>query len=69
MCQPFRPSSTTWPISQTGGGYLNAVNKNTGALIWRHQISTYDGIAGAVSRTSPAVADGLVYIGDQNGAI
>jgi polyvinyl alcohol dehydrogenase (cytochrome) len=50
------------------GGYLNAVDKDTGALVWRQPISAYDGIPGAVSRTSPAVVNGVVYIGDQNGA-
>jgi polyvinyl alcohol dehydrogenase (cytochrome) len=58
------------------GGYLgssavsmlNAVNARTGALLWKEPISTYDGVAGADSRTSPAVANGVVYIGDQNGA-
>ena len=42
------------------GGYLNAVNISTGALQWRRQISTYDGIAGSYSRTSPAVSRGVV---------
>jgi polyvinyl alcohol dehydrogenase (cytochrome) len=50
------------------GGYLNAVKTATGALLWRQPISTYDGVSGAHSRTSPAVAKGVVYIGDQNGA-
>lgn len=50
------------------GGYLNAVDAATGARIWRRPISAYDGIPGAVSRTSPAVVGGVVYIGDQNGA-
>ncbi len=50
------------------GGELNAVNAQTGALIWRRSISSYDGIAGSVSRTSPAVSKGVLYIGDLNGA-
>ncbi|MGH9018709.1 MAG: PQQ-binding-like beta-propeller repeat protein, partial [Acidimicrobiales bacterium] len=50
------------------GGDLNAVNASTGALLWSKPISDYDGISGAKSRTSPAVAGGVIYIGDQNGA-
>jgi len=50
------------------GGYLNAVKIRTGALLWKRPISGYDGVASSVSRTSPAVAKGVVYIGDQNGA-
>ena len=37
------------------GGNLYAVNKETGSLIWSHQISDYDGVKGALSRVSPAV--------------
>jgi polyvinyl alcohol dehydrogenase (cytochrome) len=50
------------------GGYLDAVNISTGTLKWRRQISTYDGISGSYSRTSPAVSGGVVYIGDHKGA-
>jgi polyvinyl alcohol dehydrogenase (cytochrome) len=48
------------------GGYLNKVDAKTGKLIWQFPISTYDGISGSVSRTGPAVVNGVVYIGDQN---
>ena len=37
------------------GGNLYAVNKESGSLIWSHQISDYDGIPGSFSRVSPAV--------------
>lgn len=50
------------------GGYLNKVDAKTGNLIWERQVSSYDGIAGGVSRTGPAVVNDVVYIGDQNGA-
>jgi polyvinyl alcohol dehydrogenase (cytochrome) len=51
------------------GGYLNKIDATTGSLIWQRQLSTYAGEpAGAVSRTSPAIVNGVVYIGDQNGA-
>jgi polyvinyl alcohol dehydrogenase (cytochrome) len=50
------------------GGSLYAVNVASDTLVWKHSISGYDGVDGSVSRTSPAVSNGVVYIGDQNGA-
>ncbi len=50
------------------GGYLNAVNAQTGALVWQQQISTYDGVSGSYSRTSPAVSGQEVLIGDHSGS-
>jgi polyvinyl alcohol dehydrogenase (cytochrome) len=47
------------------GGNLWAVNANTGKLIWGHKLSDYGLAAGTVSRTSPAVVNGLIYIGTQ----
>jgi polyvinyl alcohol dehydrogenase (cytochrome) len=46
------------------GGNLYAVNTSTGKKIWSHQISDYDGFAGAVSRGSPAIDGGSLIIGD-----
>src|SRR6266566_4533764 len=46
------------------GGNLFAVNKDTGHLIWSHKISDYDGVAGAISRVSPAVHGDELIIGD-----
>src|SRR5438270_4402678 len=46
------------------GGNLFAVKKNSGHLIWSHKISDYDGVAGAVSRVSPAVDHDQLIIGD-----
>jgi polyvinyl alcohol dehydrogenase (cytochrome) len=46
------------------GGNLFAVNKDSGALIWSHKISDYDGVAGAISRVSPAVDHDQLIIGD-----
>src|SRR5260370_22555431 len=46
------------------GGNLFAVRKDSGALIWSHKISDYDGVAGAVSRVSPAVDHDQLIIGD-----
>ncbi len=45
-------------------GNLYAVNKNTGQAIWSTQISSYDGIPKAISRTSPALSATDVIIGD-----
>src|SRR6267143_2484528 len=44
------------------GGNLFAVRKSSGALIWSHKISEYDGVEGAVSRVSPAVDGNQVII-------
>jgi polyvinyl alcohol dehydrogenase (cytochrome) len=49
------------------GGRLWKVNAETGEVVWSHQISEYNGITGSISRTSPALADGFVLIGDLNG--
>jgi polyvinyl alcohol dehydrogenase (cytochrome) len=46
-------------------GNIYAVNASTGAQIWRHQLSDYGLAAGTYSRTSPAVVNGIVYIGTQ----
>jgi polyvinyl alcohol dehydrogenase (cytochrome) len=48
------------------GGYFSKLNAQTGKVIWSFPVSDYDGIEGAVSRTSPAVVGNVVYIGDQN---
>jgi polyvinyl alcohol dehydrogenase (cytochrome) len=50
------------------GGNLWAVDANNGKVIWSHQLSDYGLAAGTVSRTSPAVVNGLVYIGTQYNA-
>jgi polyvinyl alcohol dehydrogenase (cytochrome) len=47
------------------GGNLWAVNADTGKLIWSHQLSYYGLAANTISRTSPAVVNGIVYIGTQ----
>src|SRR5882757_8533181 len=46
------------------GGNLFAVKKNSGQPIWSHKISDYDGVAGAISRVSPAVDHDQLIIGD-----
>jgi polyvinyl alcohol dehydrogenase (cytochrome) len=47
------------------GGNIWAVNATTGTLVWGHQLSDYGLAPGTVSRTSPAVYKGVVYIGTQ----
>lgn len=50
------------------GGNIWAVDAKKGTPIWGHQLSDYGLVAHANSRTSPAVAGGVVYIGSQEGA-
>jgi polyvinyl alcohol dehydrogenase (cytochrome) len=45
------------------GGNLWAVNASTGKKLWSHNLTHYGLSSGTYSRTSPAVADGKVYIG------
>src|SRR5579863_589185 len=46
------------------GGMLWAVNAGTGQVIWSNPLSAYTGIAGDVSRTSPAIAGSELIAGD-----
>jgi polyvinyl alcohol dehydrogenase (cytochrome) len=50
-------------------GFFTKVDARTGRVIWSRKLSDYTGVAGDISRTSPAVAGGLAYIGDQGGAL
>src|SRR5712691_4014317 len=45
------------------GGKLWAVSAGSGKVLWSQDISTYTGVAGDLSRTSPAVYDGVAYLG------
>jgi polyvinyl alcohol dehydrogenase (cytochrome) len=45
-------------------GNLFAINLATGAELWSHQISEYDGYAGAITRVSPALYGNSIIIGD-----
>ncbi|HEU4347927.1 MAG TPA: PQQ-binding-like beta-propeller repeat protein, partial [Actinoplanes sp.] len=51
------------------GGYLTKADARTGATIWAKKLSDYgyNPAPDLVSRTSPAVAGNVVYIGDQGG--
>jgi polyvinyl alcohol dehydrogenase (cytochrome) len=50
------------------GGYLSAIRASNGHVIWRRLISSYNGIAGSVSRTDPVVDGSTLVIGTQSGA-
>jgi polyvinyl alcohol dehydrogenase (cytochrome) len=48
------------------GGYLYSLDRNTGTANWSHKISDYTGNSVfSVSRTSPAIVDDKLIIGDQ----
>ena len=49
------------------GGYLWAVHAQTGKAVWSHQFSDYGLPANTHSRTSPAVVNGILYTGTQEG--
>ena len=46
------------------GGKLWAVAAGSGKVLWSQDISSYTGVAGDVSRTSPAVYGGELILGD-----
>ena len=59
------------------GGYIYKLDKDTGNLIWRHQVSEFTGMTQpppdgyvnfSLSRNGPALADNLVIFGDQASA-
>jgi polyvinyl alcohol dehydrogenase (cytochrome) len=49
------------------GGVLWKLDAETGKVLWSHDISEYNGIEDSISRTSPALAHGLVLVADLNG--
>ncbi|WP_394823566.1 PQQ-binding-like beta-propeller repeat protein [Pendulispora albinea] len=51
------------------GGFLHKVDARTGRAIWSRAISEYTGTPGAIARSSPAVSNGLVYIGQHHGGL
>lgn len=50
------------------GGNLWAVDAKKGTKVWGRQLSDYGLPANTQSRTTPAVDDGVVYVGTQTGA-
>ncbi len=45
------------------GGNIWALTAASGTVLWSHQISDYGLTAGTISRTTPAVVNGVLYIG------
>jgi len=50
------------------GGYLSALNASNGQVIWSNPLSSYGLQSPTVSRTTPAVVKGTLYLGTQQGA-
>jgi polyvinyl alcohol dehydrogenase (cytochrome) len=50
------------------GGNISAIDAQTGKTLWTHPLSYYGLAAGTAVRTTPAVANGLVYLGTQYNA-
>lgn len=46
------------------GGYLYAINKSTGRAVWSRKISDYTGNPNSMSRTSPAIYNDTIIVGD-----
>jgi polyvinyl alcohol dehydrogenase (cytochrome) len=46
-------------------GYLYAVDRNTGALVWRTSISDATGVAGDKARNTPAISGNTLVVGTQ----
>ena len=49
------------------GGNISKLDADTGAVIWSKSVATLTGVAGAISRTSPAVSGNSVVFGTQRG--
>jgi polyvinyl alcohol dehydrogenase (cytochrome) len=47
------------------GGWLYAVDAHNGKALWSRKISDYTGVQGSLSRTSPAIVNDLLIIGDK----
>lgn len=49
------------------GGVLYKIKADSGVALWSHKVADYDGVRGAISRTTPAVGPKRIYIGDLDG--
>jgi polyvinyl alcohol dehydrogenase (cytochrome) len=47
------------------GGFLWAVNKNTGDVIWKKNISTFTNLPGSYSRSGPTISGKFLVFGDK----
>jgi polyvinyl alcohol dehydrogenase (cytochrome) len=54
---------TDWGTS--GGGFIQRIDNRTGTVVWERNVSDYTGVAGSLSRTSPAIQGNSVIIGTQ----
>ena len=50
-------------------GNLFAVDRATGAQLWKRKISDYTGLTNVISRTTPAISGRTLVIGDQGGRL
>ncbi len=50
------------------GGYVDALDPNSGAVLWKTNLATVTGRSGAYSRNSPAIAGAAVIVGDETSA-
>ena len=48
-------------------GYLYKVDRLTGAIVWKRQVSEYTGIPGDFARATPAIAGNALIFGNQAG--
>jgi polyvinyl alcohol dehydrogenase (cytochrome) len=49
------------------GGMLWKVDAKSGEVVWSRAVSEYNGIADSISRSSPVLSHGNVYVADLNG--
>jgi polyvinyl alcohol dehydrogenase (cytochrome) len=50
-------------------GNLFAVNRATGAQLWKRKVQEYTGVANVISRTTPAISGRTLVLGDQGGRL
>lgn len=50
-------------------GFLYKVDRKTGSVIWKKSVSSYTGISGDYSRTTPAIAGNALILGNQSGKL
>lgn len=48
------------------GGNVYKIDAQTGATVWSRNLSEHTGVAGSLSRNAPAIADGMLILGDQS---
>ena len=47
-----------------GGGMIYKVRPDLGKVLWAHKVSTYTGLRGSMSRSSPAIGPNVIVFGD-----